>query len=203
MRQPKYIAKFLAKLLLIAAGTTALAACNTGEESRSIDTDPAVATTMDADAPVQRRATTTLTTAAGEEVGSVTATEIDEQVVVRLKATGLEPGEHGVHVHQTGLCDAPDFKSAGGHWNPTDQAHGLDDPQGQHAGDMPNLTVGQDGTGTLEYTLEGGAGFDGLMDTDGSAFIVHAGRDDQITDPSGDSGSRVACGVFVLRDDPR
>ena len=107
----------------------------------------------------------------------------------------IDPGDHGVHVHTTGSCEAPTFESAGGHWNPESQTHGLEDPAGQHAGDMPNLTVAEDGTGTMDYQLVGGT-FEGLLDADGSAFVVHADPDDQMTDPSGNSGDRIACGTF-------
>ena len=136
-----------------------------------------------------------LRTADGTAAGRAAASDVGGQVMISLNVEGLPPGEHGVHVHTTGRCDAPTFETAGGHWNPTSQQHGLEDPAGQHAGDMPNLTVGQDGRGALEYRLEGGS-FDGLLDADGSTFVVHAGVDDQRTDPSGDSGDRIACGVF-------
>ena len=142
-----------------------------------------------------RQAVAALRTADGTDAGTVTATEGPDGIRLALNVIGLDAGERGVHVHTTGLCEGPDFASAGSHWNPTDKQHGLDAPGGHHAGDMPNLVIEQGGAGTLEYTLQG-ATFDGLIDTDGSAFVVHAGRDDQITDPSGDSGDRVVCGVF-------
>ncbi|WP_374513642.1 superoxide dismutase family protein [Brevundimonas sp.] len=137
-----------------------------------------------------------LQTADGVAAGSATATAADGGVMIALRVQGLPPGVHGVHVHTTGRCDPPTFETAGGHWNPTNATHGLEEPPGQHAGDMPNLTVAQDGTGTLEYSLVG-ATFEGLLDADGSAFVVHAGEDDQRTDPSGNSGDRIACGVFA------
>jgi Cu-Zn family superoxide dismutase len=147
-------------------------------------------------AAAAHQATAMLRDANGAAVGTATATEEGGAIAINLKVTGLPPGEHGVHVHTIGSCQAPDFKSAGGHWNPTQQSHGLEDPPGQHAGDMPNLTVAADGTGTLEYRLVGGT-FAGLMDADGSAFVVHATKDDQTSDPSGNSGDRIACGVFT------
>lgn len=172
--------------------TFALAGCGSPET-----TEPAEAPTpAPAETPAPAaQAVAMLRTADGTAAGSATARGDGDRVMVSLSVEGLPPGEHGVHVHTTGRCDAPTFETAGGHWNPTSQQHGLEDPQGQHAGDMPNLTVGQDGRGTLEYALVGG-GFDGLFDADGSAFVVHAGADDQRTDPSGDSGDRIACGVF-------
>jgi Cu-Zn family superoxide dismutase len=136
-----------------------------------------------------------LQTADGQSAGSASATETPDGLAIALNVEGMSPGEHGVHLHTTGSCEPPKFESAGGHWNPTERQHGLDNPQGHHAGDMPNLTVAADGTGTLEYTLAG-ATLAGLLDADGSAFVVHAMGDDQKTDPSGDSGDRIASGVF-------
>src|SRR5690606_15077404 len=136
-----------------------------------------------------------LQTAEGQPAGTATASEGIGGVRIMVNAEGLPPGEHGVHVHTIGACEAPAFESAGGHWKPTAQQHGLEDPAGQHAGDMPNLTVAEDGAGSLEYQLVGGT-FAELIDADGAAFVVHADPDDQMTDPSGNSGTRIACGVF-------
>jgi len=131
----------------------------------------------------------------GTSAGTATAREMDGALQISLNLEGLPSGPRGVHIHMTGRCDPPDFTSAGSHWNPTDAQHGLENPQGQHAGDMPNLEVGEDGRGTLQYTLKG-ATLAGLLDSDGSALVVHEGPDDQKTDPSGDSGGRIACGMF-------
>ncbi len=137
--------------------------------------------------------------AEGGKKGEVVVLQQGKDLSVTVSGTGLEPGLHGAHIHMTGACDAPDFKSAGGHWNPANVQHGLDNPQGAHKGDLPNLEIGSDGNGTLSYTvsdatIEGGAG--ALMDEDGAAFVIHAGEDDMKSDPAGDAGSRVACGVF-------
>jgi len=134
------------------------------------------------------------------EYGEVIVAQGDNGLLVNIKAQGMSPGPHGVHIHQTGKCEAPDFKSAGGHWNPAGKQHGFDNPQGAHAGDFFNLDIGADGTGSLEATISGGKLSDGdaaLLDADGAAIIVHEGPDDLKTDPSGDSGGRLACGVFV------
>ena len=114
---------------------------------------------------------------------------------VSLDASKLPPGTHGAHVHTTGRCDGPDFTTAGGHWNPTGMKHGTQNPMGPHAGDLPNLIVGADGRGSVAITLPSGT-MAGLMDADGAAFVIHAGADDLKTDPSGNSGGRIACGVF-------
>lgn len=141
------------------------------------------------------RAVATIENARGETVGTATATRAEDGVRLALDVKGLPPGPHGTHVHTTGRCDPPAFGSAGGHWNPADSQHGLEDPTGQHAGDMPNLIVDAGGGGSLDYTLQGGR-FQGLLEGDGSALVIHATADDQHTDPSGNSGDRIACGVF-------
>ena len=136
----------------------------------------------------------------GTAYGEVIVAQGDNGLLVNITARGMSPGAHGVHIHQTGKCEGPDFKSAGGHWNPSDKQHGFDNPQGAHAGDFFNLDIGGDGTGALEATISGASLSDGdnpLLDADGAAFIVHEGPDDLKTDPSGDSGGRLACGVFV------
>lgn len=170
----------------------ALAACGSPDTADETEGDMAAAPAEEA---MPMEATATLQTVDGEPAGTATITEGDGGLMVMVSAEGMEPGDHGVHVHMTGACEAPTFESAGGHWNPMETQHGLENPEGQHAGDMPNLEVGDDGAGTVEYTLEGGT-LEGLMDADGSALVIHAGEDDQETDPSGDSGDRVACGVF-------
>ena len=173
----------------------ALAGCGAPETTEPAEA-PAPAPAPVATAPADgTRAVAMLRKADGTAAGSATAVLAGEQVMITLTVEGLPPGDHGVHVHMTGRCEAPKFETAGGHWNPANAKHGLESPEGQHAGDMPNLTVTQDGRGTLEYRLVGGT-LDGLFDTDGSAFVVHASADDQRTDPSGDSGDRIACGVF-------
>lgn len=140
-----------------------------------------------------------LRNAAGAVVASATATSSGDRVRIRLVAVGLPAGTFGAHVHAVGRCDPPGFESAGPHWNPTGRQHGSQNPQGPHHGDLPNLQVGTDGAGTLEYSI-GAASLRGgsapLFDADGAAIVVHAGPDDYRTDPSGNSGARIACGVF-------
>lgn len=141
------------------------------------------------------RAQADLRTADGQDVGKAVAEEVDGAIRVMVETHGLPKGTHGTHIHTVGKCDAPDFASAGGHWNPTQHQHGKENPMGPHAGDMPNLQVGEDGTDRTIFTLPGGT-FQGLMDEDGAALVVHASADDYKTDPSGNSGGRIACGVF-------
>ncbi|MGE3913897.1 MAG: superoxide dismutase family protein, partial [Chloroflexota bacterium] len=136
----------------------------------------------------------------GKAVGTVTFTQESGGVMLKASVSGLPPGEHGIHVHAVGKCDAPDFTTAGGHYNPDSKKHGLENPEGAHAGDMPNLKVGEDGKGTFEFLLKNvttttGAGT--LFGPDGTAVVIHAGPDDEMTDPSGNSGARIACGVIM------
>lgn len=142
------------------------------------------------------RAQADLRNAAGEQVGTALAEEVDGAIRVMVEARGLPGGEHGTHVHTTGKCEAPDFASAGPHWNPTTHQHGKENPAGPHAGDMPNLSVGADGADRTIFTLSAGT-FQQLMDEDGAALVIHTGPDDYKTDPSGNSGGRIACGVFL------
>lgn len=134
--------------------------------------------------------------------GEVIIGEGDGGLIVQIKAEGLTPGPRGVHIHEVGKCEGPDYKSAGGHWNPTEKEHGLENPKGAHMGDFFNLEIGEDGKGSVEAKIDGASlkeGANALMDADGAAFVVHAGPDDLKTDPSGDSGGRIACGVFAIQ----
>ncbi len=132
-------------------------------------------------------------------VGIATLMESPEGVRIAVQAYNLPPGLHGFHIHETGKCDPPDFKTAGGHFNPYGNKHGLKNPEGPHAGDMYNLLVGPEGTASAVViaplaTL--GSGQNSLFDQDGSVIVIHTGPDDYRTDPTGDSGDRIACGVI-------
>jgi Cu-Zn family superoxide dismutase len=118
-------------------------------------------------------------------------------VWLRVKASGLAPGVHGIHIHAVGRCDPPDFASAGAHWNPAGRQHGRDNPQGMHQGDLPNLTVGATGRDWIEVPVAGATSTAGLLDADGASIVIHAAPDDYRTDPSGNSGARIACGVLA------
>lgn len=141
------------------------------------------------------RAQADITNLAGEKVGTAIAEEVDGSIRVMIDAGNLPPGEHGTHVHTVGKCEAPDYASAGPHWNPTTHQHGRDNPAGPHAGDLPNLNIGASGRDRTIFTLPGGT-FAELLDQDGAAIVIHAAADDYKTDPSGNSGGRIACGVF-------
>lgn len=137
--------------------------------------------------------------AQGKSVGNVIIWDQGPGVGLELHLHDLSPGEHAIHFHQVPKCEAPDFKSAGAHFNPDGKKHGFDNPEGHHAGDMKNFTVGADGKaeGRLEntdVTLKDGP--HSLL-TSGAAIVVHAKADDYKTDPSGNSGDRIACGVIT------
>ena len=141
-------------------------------------------------------ATAAMRTADGREVGRATVREVGGGLRFTVDVRDLPAGTHGAHVHTVGRCDPPDFQSAGPHWNPTGAKHGANNPQGPHLGDLPNLLVGADGRGTLAFTVPG-ATMVGLLDADGASMVVHASADDLVTDPSGNSGGRIACGAFA------
>ena len=133
--------------------------------------------------------------ARGGTLATATVTEAGG-IRVRLEAAGLAPGTYGVHIHSAGRCDPPGFESAGPHWNPSGRQHGRLNPMGWHLGDLPNLAVGSNGAGAAEFTVAD-ASLNDLLDADGAALVVHAGPDDYRTDPSGNSGARLACGVIA------
>jgi Cu-Zn family superoxide dismutase len=138
--------------------------------------------------------------AQGQAVGTATLTQAGPGVRILVEVRGLPPGEKGLHIHEVGTCEAPAFTSAGGHFNPGKRLHGLRNPAGPHAGDLPNILIEADGRGRLETTTDRltlGAGPTSLFDADGSAVVVHAAPDDLQTDPTGNSGARIACGVIV------
>jgi Cu-Zn family superoxide dismutase len=141
-----------------------------------------------------------LVNAGGQIVGSVRAWQTTGGVTFRVDATGLPHGIHGIHVHSVGRCDPPDFASAGPHWNPLGRKHGLNNPAGPHAGDLPNVTVAANGVLGDTVTLSGASltatGAGALLDADGAALVIHAAADDNLTDPSGNSGPRIACAVI-------
>ena len=137
--------------------------------------------------------------AAGRVVANASASQAGGRLRVLVEGAGLAPGIYGAHFHSTGRCDPPGFESAGPHWNPTNRQHGSQNPQGQHLGDLPNLLVGANGEGSFELGISGAeltAGSGPLLDRDGAALVIHASPDDYVTDPSGNSGARIACGVF-------
>jgi superoxide dismutase, Cu-Zn family len=180
-------------LLSAAAAALALAACATARDEDHDDAPPmqgpvVAGTSADARSP------------GGAILARANVEQAGDSLRVRVEAAGLGAGAYGAHIHATGRCDAPSFNSAGAHWNPTGVKHGKDNPAGMHKGDLPNLLVGADGRGSFEYTIPNatlsGRGPNVLLDADGAAIVIHASADDFRTDPSGNSGARIACGVL-------
>lgn len=171
------------RMLLVLVATTAIISCNTVPEPKG-------------GAPMP------LINANGQTIGSVRAWQTAGGVTFRVEASGLPHGIHGVHVHNVGRCDPPEFASAGPHWNPLARKHGMNNPAGPHEGDLPNVQVAANGTLGATLTLPGASLFSppgsagALLDADGAALVIHANADDYVTDPSGNSGPRIACAVI-------
>ena len=145
-------------------------------------------------------ATATLHDASGRRVGTVTLADSYAGVLIHGTVADLGLGAHAIHIHSVGKCEPP-FTSAGGHFNPQGRQHGYLNPRGPHLGDMPNLTTPAAGSLTFEYLLPGVTlkGKNGMLDADGASVVIHAGKDDYLTDPAGNSGARAACGVITAR----
>jgi superoxide dismutase, Cu-Zn family len=139
--------------------------------------------------------------AQGMQIGTAKLKAVKDGVQISAKVAGLSAGEHGIHIHTVGKCEGPDFKTAGGHFNPTTAHHGVNntmDPH-PHAGDLPNLTVDAKGKGNFSFLDKGvtlGDGANSLFHDGGTSLVIHAKADDLMSDPSGNSGDRVACGVI-------
>ena len=149
--------------------------------------------------PSARLGQATLRLANGLPGGTAQLLSAGSQVNISIALAGISPGAHGVHLHAVGSCEAPDFTSAGGHLNPGNRQHGSDNPAGTHLGDLPNAMIGSGGAGTLSATLPGTRDdvLARIFDGDGTVIVVHADADDYRTDPTGNAGGRIACGVFT------
>ena len=139
-----------------------------------------------------------LSIANGESAGMATLSQRTDGLWLQLSANAPVAGTYGMHVHAVGRCAGPDFTTAGPHWNPGTKQHGQGNPMGAHAGDLPNVTTNSNGQLVLEIRLEGATayGAGGLLDSDGASLVIHEKPDDYKTDPSGNSGKRIICGVF-------
>jgi Cu-Zn family superoxide dismutase len=158
----------------------------------------ALSSLVSAQAPAT--ATATLKDAQGQTLGTATFRAAPTGILLKVDLTGAAPGVHGLHIHTTGKCEAPMFTSAGGHFAPGGTKHGLMAAMGPHAGDLPNVFVGSDGKGSAEIFVRGvtlAAGPTSILDADGSALVLHATADDYLTDPAGNAGGRIACGVIA------
>lgn len=135
-----------------------------------------------------------------ELIGEVGFKEMEKGVELSAIINSLTPGVHAIHIHEVGKCEAPSFESAGPHFNPTHKEHGIENPAGPHVGDLPNITVDEQGEVQLnlvapDFTLKKGAK-NSIFDEDGSSIVIHEKADDYKTDPAGNSGARIACGVI-------
>ncbi|MFI5228059.1 MAG: superoxide dismutase family protein [Gemmatimonadales bacterium] len=146
-------------------------------------------------------ATATLRDLTGTRVGTVTLVDTYAGVLVSGTVAGLGLGAHGIHLHAVGKCEPPAFASAGGHFNPQGKQHGYRNPDGPHLGDLPNLDTPAAGELRFEFLAPGITlkGSNALLDADGASIVIHSGRDDYTTDPAGNSGARIACGVITVR----
>ena len=151
-----------------------------------------------ADAPTETVGSSELRFANGLPAGNAKLLRGPEQLSLTISVAGLEPGPHGFHLHTVGRCEAPNFTSAGGHLNPYNRDHGTLSDGGSHLGDLPNLTISSSGSGTAEVVIGGRRDvvLDEIFDDDGTAIIIHENADDYRTDPSGNAGPRIACGVL-------
>lgn len=184
-------------IVALAASLAIVIACAPGPQNGRVAESAAPNTYYEA--PTAQRAQAALVDPNGSPIGSASFVEQRQNVRIEISVTKLPAGVHGVHLHAVGKCDGPDFASAGPHFNPSGAAHGVANPKGPHAGDLPNLTVGSDGRGTLVaftslVNLAPGAS-QSLLQSAGTAIVVHANADDEKTDPSGNSGGRIACGI--------
>lgn len=155
------------------------------------------ATNEVASAPMQ---TAQLLDANGKAIGQVEMSEDSNGVTLKVTAAGLPAGTHGVHLHEKGMCEGPKFESAGGHWNPATKQHGRDNPMGAHLGDLANMEAADGAEASSTYLVAGvtmGGSGNALADADGTSLVVHAKADDYKTDPSGNSGDRIACAVLA------
>jgi Cu-Zn family superoxide dismutase len=143
--------------------------------------------------------TVKLSDAKGKSIGTAKLAADPGGVKITLAVKGLPPGDHAIHIHEAAKCEAPDFKSAGGHFNPEHKQHGKDNPEGAHAGDLPNFTVDAKGGSTASFVASGVTMDDGphsVFTGGGTALVIHEKGDDGKTDPAGAAGNRIACGVI-------
>lgn len=147
-----------------------------------------------------KTATATLHDLAGRNVGSVTLTDTYAGVLITGDVNGIGLGGHAIHIHAVGKCEPP-FTTAGAHFNPTNHQHGFKNPQGPHLGDLPNLDTPAAGRLRFDILAPGVTltGANALLDADGASIVIHSSHDDYASDPAGNSGSRIACGVIKLK----
>jgi Cu-Zn family superoxide dismutase len=179
---------------LLTAATLALAAPALAQNAAPAKKTPPPAAAQESKAGESVKAS--LQDAKGQPVGEATFEQTPHGVLIKGAFSNLPPGSHAIHIHEAGKCEGPEFKTAGGHFNPNKKAHGMMAAGGKHEGDLPNLFVGQDGKVQFEIFAHQGLTVKSLQDADGSSVVVHAKADDHKTDPAGDAGGRIACGII-------
>ncbi|MEO5568000.1 MAG: superoxide dismutase family protein [Gemmatimonadaceae bacterium] len=182
-------------ILLAFAALAGLTACSKSDTAADT-TAASTVTPAPADSAAPAGTTVAMRDAAGRDLGTITLSDVSGGIMVMGTLRGIAPGDHGIHLHMTGSCE-PTFDAAGGHWNPTSKDHGTGNAKGPHLGDLVNITVAADSSVSIHLTSPGGTlkGENMLLDADGAAVVVHATADDYKTNPSGNSGNRVACGA--------
>jgi Cu-Zn family superoxide dismutase len=194
----------ISKLTMVCVPALMIAACGGGGGEESGNAVDANTVESSNSGPIEEAPAVSLVNGEGQIIGEVRAGDSPEGAVFQIVARDLPAGVHGMHIHDVGLCEGPAFESAGPHWNPEDKEHGLQNPQGPHRGDLPNITVGEDGAfkGTVmveNSNLRGSRlyGFaNQIIDDNGAALVIHAQPDDYTSQPSGSAGDRIACAVL-------
>lgn len=186
-------------LSFLTLGATLVACASQPVATTSAPQPPAAGPTPPP-ASLDVRATATINDASNTRIGNATFSDTPSGLLVTVTVTGLGIGAHGAHLHTVGICETPAFASAGAHFNPSGRQHGFRNKAGHHAGDMPNIVSPPAGAHTVQFMIDGVTltGRDGLLDGDGASIVIHSAEDDHLTDPAGNSGGRMACGVITM-----
>jgi len=192
--------KTYGKLLVSCSMIFVLMACQSEPKMEVEESDEVTEEAIETRAEAKESIKVSLINNEGVDIGMATLEEGEQGVEIAIEGHHFSPGVHGFHIHEKGICEAPSFESAGGHFNPDNKQHGFDNPEGPHAGDIENLEVNEDGTVEASFindrvTLEKGKEHS-LLSKEGTSLMIHEDPDDYISQPAGDAGERVVCGVI-------